>query len=157
MISEITTHKLKPDETELIRTVANWYFDEWESPVDHTVSRLQKQEPEDMLCHYILMYNDTPIASGGIFFNVNLFKVYPDMKKYTPMIGMVFTIETFRRQGLAAKILQKLEEEARKAGYEELFLYTATAESLYTKCGWSTFLHLKYKGLDTVVMKKKIQ
>lgn len=156
MLSEINIRKVKPNEEKFIQTVAQWYFKEWGSPVERTVSRLRDQNPEDMICHYIALYNDMPVASGGIFFNVNLHTTYPETKKYAPMVGMVFTVEEFRRRGIAERILGLLEEEAKTANIKTLYLYTATAESLYKKCGWSTILPIQYKGLDTVVMEKHL-
>ena len=41
-------------------------------------------------------------------------------------------------------------------GLPAIYLYTFTAESLYTKCGWKTIDKVSYKGYGTVIMQKEI-
>jgi len=54
MVHEILINKLDPTDKDLILKIANWYFDEWNNPIDKIIHRLTNQPNEDVLFQLVL-------------------------------------------------------------------------------------------------------
>lgn len=84
----------------------------------------------------LLIRNGITIGGGG-------FKFYDT---HTAEIKRVWTDENYRRQGLAAKILSALEQQARNQGYQRIYLTTGCrqpeAVNLYLKNGYTNMFDL---------------
>lgn len=154
MDPRIDIRPLHFSESDLIRKIAGWYRDEWQTPLEDTLERLGNPDPEDI--HLVLSKDDDVLATGAVTYKVNLPKVYPEMARLGPWIGWLYTADGARGQGLGALLLQALESRARDAGHAKLYLYTSTAESLYRRNDWQVIRTLEYKGLPNVVMEKSL-
>lgn len=149
--------ELHKDEKELIIQIADWYFEEWESPIERTFDRLT-QQPNDQLLTQLVLFEDGELAAtGALCHDPNILKVYPDLQQYGPWIAMLITKKSKRGRGLGALVLEALEKEAKTLDFSTIYLYTFTAESLYKRAGWSTFMTVEYKQHSTVVMKKDLK
>lgn len=140
----------------LINKIANWYFNEWDTPIEKTVSRLLNQPNDDVLIHIVLFLNGEAIGSGGICTKVNLLSTHERFRQFNPWIALVYTEEKYRSRGFGKMLMDQLDNHAREIGLSKIYLYTATAESLYKRCGWTEIERIIYKGQDTVVMEKEI-
>lgn len=73
-----------------------------------------------------------------------------------PWISAVFVKEHWRTQGIATKLIERCENEAKKSGAKRLYLSTELASGLYEKLGWHTIEICMYKGVTVHVMCKSI-
>lgn len=148
--------ELDKNDNARITQIAQWYEDEWQSPKERTIQRLSSQPNEYLLCQLLLVQEDELLGSGALCHDPNILKVYPNLSAYGPWIAMLVTAKSKRGRGLGAFLLQALENKAIELGFSTLYLYTFTAESLYKRAGWTTFMTVDYKQHSTVVMKKEL-
>ena len=71
-------------------------------------------------------------------------------------LSLVYTTPENQNKGYGTMLCHKIEDMARAQGVQEYFLFTYTAEKLYTKLGWQVMERLVARGKDMVIMKKKI-
>lgn len=157
MKKSITIQQINPEDASLIKTIANWYWTEWQVPKEQTMLRLANQHPNDLHFHLMLFADAEPAATGGLYAQVGLLKSQPVYERYGPWVGLVYTATEHRQKGYGAELLLEIERRAANLGLNDLYLYTHTAESLYRKNGWATFEHATYRGHTVAVMKKSIQ
>lgn len=72
----------------------------------------------------------------------------------TPWVTSLFVVPDERRQGIAIKLIQTVEELALKLGYSEIFARSATAVDLFRINKWRAFDRLEDGNL--MVFRKKI-
>ena len=116
-------------------------------------AELDRYPPQDFLPpigNFLLLIDGQTTIGGGAF------KFYDDK---TAELKRIWVDDGYRRQGLAAKILQKLEKQAAIQGYERLYLTTGfrqpEAVNLYLKNGyrnlfdlngdWEAYRHLPFE------------
>ncbi len=84
--------------------------------------------------HLVIYADGTPVATG---------RLYEEEAGYH--IGRVAVLKEYRKLYLGAKILQILEEEARKLGYPQIFLSAQTrVQGFYEKNGYVSQNDLHY-------------
>lgn len=71
-----------------------------------------------------------------------------------PWIGGIYVVPEFRRRGVASTILNRLEHESARLGYSSCFLWTPSAEALYSSLGWNTLEQMKYCDAPATIMTK---
>lgn len=79
-----------------------------------------------------------------------------DRPDLTPWLADVFVKPDYRGRGVATSLIQRIESKARSAGVVMLYLYTPDAAKLYQKLGWRIFEECQYKGIEVLIMSKKI-
>jgi N-acetylglutamate synthase-like GNAT family acetyltransferase len=62
----------------------------------------------------------------------------------------------FRGMGIASELCKRIEYEALRLGYLNLYLFTKDQMSLYSRMGWETMSVEEYKGMNVTIMKKEI-
>jgi GNAT superfamily N-acetyltransferase len=62
----------------------------------------------------------------------------PERPDLTPWLANVFVPPEARGRGLASRLVRRVEQAAAEIGTRTLWLYTGTAEGLYTRLGWET-------------------
>lgn len=154
MVSEIKIEKLDPSDEDLIRKIAQWYFDEWNTSIEKTSRRLSNQPSEDTLLQLVLSSNQQVVATGGLCNNVNIYKEHPKLKRFGPWIGLLYTQTEYRNKGLGSILLKGIERYAITKDLNKIYLYTFTAESLYQRLGWKEIDRVMYKDHETIVMEK---
>jgi len=152
----IAFQKIRPDDHDLIELIAEWYFKEWSTPFETTLLRLTDKASKDVIFQLVLTKDGEPAATAGLYNQVGLLSVYPELKKFKPWIASLYTASQYRNQGYGNKLLAKMEEISLELGYKELYLHTYSAERLYLKNNWKPVERLPYKGYVTVVMKKEL-
>jgi GNAT superfamily N-acetyltransferase len=154
--SGIAIRKVHKTEEEVILRIANWYFNEWNTPIEKTVRRLTEQPNEDLLFQLILTFNGELAATAGLCYKVNLHDIHPQFKEYGPWIGLLYTHASYRNRGLGQNLLRQMEAQAAELHYSCIYLYTFIAENMYKSNGWQEIDRVPYKGHDTLVMKKEL-
>lgn len=61
-----------------------------------------------------------------------------------------------RGQGIGARLLAALEQEARNLGFPHIHCGTSTAESLLRRCGWQLIEHIAHEGQRLGVYRKAL-
>jgi GNAT superfamily N-acetyltransferase len=98
--------------------------------------------------------NDVPIATGGLYNHVGLLDKEPRFKIYKNWLALLYTIQDMRYHGFGALICRHIEEHSKQIGINEIYLFTDTAESLYTRLGWHPKERLNFGERNIVIMKK---
>jgi GNAT superfamily N-acetyltransferase len=76
-----------------------------------------------------------------------------------PWITALFVDKSFRRKHIGEKLIQKAKAKARKKGYNEIFLDTASSSGYYDKIGgWETLGTALWEAWnqDVVIMKSSV-
>jgi len=74
----------------------------------------------------------------------------------TPWLAALYVAPEFRKLGIASALVRAIEQHARNAGCRELYLYTVTAEPLYTKLGWTARDRFDSHGEKFVLMARTL-
>ena len=74
----------------------------------------------------------------------------------TPWLASLFVAGEFRGRGLGRALVSAVEQEARKLGNDQIYLYTDEAEPLYHKLGWTVAERDVWQGVPTVLMSKRL-
>lgn len=156
MDTKIAIRKLGPNDKNSINQIAHWYFNEWNTPIEKTIQRLSSQPNDDTIFQAALTVNGKLVATGGLCNEVNIYKKHPELNRFKPWVGLLYTQREYRNKGLGQKLLGFIEQFAQEIGLNRIYLYTFTAESFYKSCGWSGIEKVDYKEHDTLVMTKDI-
>ncbi|MEZ4843000.1 MAG: hypothetical protein R2784_21315 [Saprospiraceae bacterium] len=90
MKANIEIIKLDPNDGGMIDKIANWYFSEWNTPIEKTIERLTNYPSDDTLLQAILTINGELIATGGLCNNVNIFNKHPELMEFKPWIALLY-------------------------------------------------------------------
>ncbi|MEO1032688.1 MAG: GNAT family N-acetyltransferase [Bacteroidota bacterium] len=156
MNSKIKIDKLDPNDKVSICRIADWYFKEWDTPIEKTIKRLSNQSKDDIIFQAILTIDEELIATGGLCINVNIYNQYPELKAFKPWIGLLYTRVEFRNRGFGQRLLEFIEQYAKDINLNKIYLYTFTAQSFYETNGWTVMKSVEYKDHNTYVMEKEI-
>lgn len=79
-----------------------------------------------------------------------------DRLELTPWLAAVYVKPKYRRQGIAATLVGRVEQEAKALGTEQIYLFTEHEEAFYAKRGWELMEHRDYHGTPVAVMVKAL-
>ncbi|WDP92727.1 MAG: GNAT family N-acetyltransferase [Desulfobacter sp.] len=79
-----------------------------------------------------------------------------DRQHLFPWLAAVFVKSEFRNQGVGTRLLNSIDAECLKLGYDRYYLYTGEARNFYLKRGWAVIEERRYHGEEVVVMGKTI-
>lgn len=148
----ISSRVIFPSDEQAIGLISNWYYQEWKIPVSTTVQNQQALVDGGGQFQAILLKDDVPIATGGVYKHVALLDREPRFRAYKHWLALVYTKPELRGKGYGAEICKFIQGEAKEGGIKELFLFTHTAESLYKRLGWEEIERLSAAGKEIVVM-----
>lgn len=81
----------------------------------------------------------------------------PDkMQNLCPWVDGVFVNPAYRKQGIATRLIGRIEKVASSLGVKRLYLSTANAEAFYSRLGWQFIERCAYKGIMVSVMQKTV-
>ena len=92
---------------------------------------------------------DQPLGSASI--------INHDLKthlEFTPWVASVIVHPNYRRQGVGAMLMNRIDREAIQLGLERLYLFTPDQEAFYSTLGWEVILNDYYNGRPIVIMEK---
>ncbi|MGD9639459.1 MAG: GNAT family N-acetyltransferase [Alphaproteobacteria bacterium] len=78
-------------------------------------------------------------------------------QEQTPWIAAVYTLYRYRGNGLAKKLISRLEEEAVKLGFKEIYLHSESTAGYYPQLGYQKIETVKDENADigeTTLFKK---
>lgn len=134
--------------------LATWFDEQWgKDPLDRyepSLERLKGNLNSDCIPFTLVGFADgKPVATACLQESMMAVK-----RPFGPWVAYVYVLPELRGKNLGAKIMNVLENEARRIGFRNIYLNTAFAEPFYTKLGWEAIEELtEPRG---VVMKKSI-
>ncbi|MCI5058709.1 MAG: GNAT family N-acetyltransferase [Flavobacteriales bacterium] len=135
--------------------LSSWYLKEWGISRER-LNLFMAKEHGRVIEHYMLFQNEELIAAGGLFKKVGIHDFYPDYAKYGPWVGLVYVEPFWRNQGLASKIMDRIELKAKERNDENIFLHTNSAVKLYERRGYVKHSVIDYHKQDYHIMSKKL-
>ena len=152
----ISYKKVSSEDTTSINLIADWYLKEWHIPAETTIQKLSTPTSKAIPFQIIMSIDKLPIATGGLYHHVALLDREPKFNIYGPWLALVYTNAENRNKGYGALLCKKIEELAKELKLKEIFLFTHTAESLYTRLGWTAFERITINDRNIVIMKKEL-
>ncbi len=146
------------DRQAALPTVAKWYFEEWGylgagDSADEVAEKIQIYLNNDKI-PLIIIAVDGNEALGVVQLKYREMDIYPDKEHW---LGGVFVAPQHRGKGIASKIITRALAVAESLNVKSLYLQTEDSQgSLYATLGWQPLEKVNYRGLDVLVMEKKI-
>lgn len=141
------------DAQERLPELCQWLFDEFdhiypggtlETRTAKMKLRLNRDKPPLTIVAHI--DGQTVGTSGLVPANM---ESHPEL---SPWLSTVYIASKFRGRGYAHTLIERILEEARRLGFNKLYLWTYKKETLYASMGWKLELREQYKGVNASVM-----
>ena len=139
---------------ELAPIVARWLVAEFGRPDSRTgeeLAALILSPPVGPEETFVLFDQDRPVGTASL--------AHDDLatrRDLTPWLAGVFVEPAYRGRGYASALVRRVEAFALASSVPTLWLYTWTAESLYTRLGWKrTGLETNH-GQEVVLMSRRL-
>jgi predicted acetyltransferase len=89
-------------------------------------------------------------------FQACIFSTTITHRHLTPWLSTVFVADKHRGNGVASDLSLRMITEAKRLGYNQLYLFTPHSERLYASLGWQTFGRNEHNGTELVLMQRAI-
>jgi GNAT superfamily N-acetyltransferase len=138
--------------------VAQWYFDQWMREVPGrtlagTQAALEAYLNRDRIPLIVLAVDGDEVV-GAAQLKFREMDIYPDKEHW---LGGVFVAPGQRGQGVATRTVNRAVDIARSLGIGTLHLQTGKLDGgLYARLGWHAFEQVSYKGLEVLVMERRL-
>ncbi len=153
---EIKIQLINPDDNENIQTLANWYLNEWNIPIDTSIKKLKTLSKDAKEFQFLMIVDNEPVATGGIYQHVGLLDKVPRLSIYKNWLALLYTLPNHRKKGYGELLCKRIQIHAKKLELKNIYLFTHTSENLYKKLNWELLERLDLGGKDIVVMKKNL-
>lgn len=155
-IEHLVIEPLDSNDKYLALIVANWYYREWKIPIDKTLQRLLHLGQSKYPFHVVIFENGIPIGTGGLSYNVSITKVFPEFTDKGPWVTTLYTVPSKRGNGIGSILCNHIEMVGKDHGFDKIYLYTQSAETLYLRREWEPVKRVIYHSRDTVIMSKSL-
>ena len=119
---------------ELMEPAARWFHDKWGAPLEAYLSCMDDYLAGNTEYGWYLCLDGGAIVGGlGVIDND-----FHDRKDLTPNICAVYTMEAYRGQGIAGRLLNMAVEDLRQKGVSPVYLLTDHT-GFYERYGWEFF------------------
>jgi predicted N-acetyltransferase YhbS len=141
------------DNEQHVPTLAAWHHAQFGylSPNSTLASRQEKLEAtcrKDALPITLIALSD----EGDLLGSASILITTITHQHLTPWLSTVFVAEKFRGHGIASGLSLRMIGEAKRLGYDQLYLFTPHNERLYARLGWETFGRATHNGTEVVLM-----
>lgn len=139
---------------QFIPTIAAWQQEEFgylnpNGTVEERVARLSKANDRQQLPISLVAISPDRNALVG---SANVLATTLTHKHLTPWLSSVFVPAEQRGKGIASALTLAAASEARRLGFDTIYLFTPRNESLYARLGWATFDRVVLNGVPAAVM-----
>jgi GNAT superfamily N-acetyltransferase len=155
-MADIKFHILRQDDLKLFQLIADWYLSEWQIPTHKTVQRLQDITADNLQFQVLMLLDDFPIATGGLYDHVGLLDKEPRLKIYKNWLALVYTTPDSRGKGYGALICKYIQDHSKSLGLDKIYLFTDTAERLYKRLNWTELERIQVGNRNVVLMEKNL-
>jgi GNAT superfamily N-acetyltransferase len=142
---------------QFVPLIAEWQHKTWghlpgARTYEQIVERLQAHLQRNAIPVTFVAWVDG-VPAGCASLVANDMKPLPD---WIPWLASVFVMPEFRRQGIGAKVVERVAAEATSLGYPRLYLYTLDQMHFYEELGWQTSHVRFYRDHDMTVMARDL-
>ena len=155
-MADINYQIIKPGDDEEIALIATWYLKEWNIPTATTVAKIKKLSGDNNEFQVLMIVDNEPIATGGLYNHVAILDKEPGLKMYKNWLALVYTTPAQRGKGFGTLLCKEIQQQSAALGLKEIYLFTHTAESLYQRLGWQQVERLNLAGKEIIVMTKAL-
>lgn len=139
---------------QFIPTIAAWQQEEFgylnpNGTVEERVARLSKANDRQQLPISLVAISPDRNALVG---SANVLATTLTHKHLTPWLSSVFVPAEQRGKGIASALTLAAASEARRLGFDTIYLFTPRNESLYARLGWATFDRVVLNDVPAAVM-----
>jgi GNAT superfamily N-acetyltransferase len=145
--------ELLADHPLLVPVVSGWHFDEWSdrypgtTRAAWTAELAGRCERDRIPITFVALVDSEAVGSASL--------VVCDMDTkldLSPWLAAVYVRPAFRHRGIATALVTHALVQARRFGVLQLYLWTDSAVSLYSRLGWRPLAEEPYKRKPVVVM-----
>ena len=141
------------DHLDLVDTIARWHWEEWghldpEGSLPSWTEGLRRRTNRDTI-HTTYVALEGEELLGSVTLVEHDMSIHQDL---TPWVAGVYVKPESRGQGVATALIRHAVAQAAQMGIERLYLYTASAQGLYEKLGWSHIVEDDYDGRRVDIM-----
>ena len=134
------TLREKPD---LMQKAAQWFSEHWHIPKEAYLKEMKAYLDKKTEYGWYLCLNGNDIVAGmGVIKND-----FHNRKDLFPNVCAVYTEKTFRRQGIASKLLNMVVDDLKSKGITPIYLL-ADIVGFYEKYGWEFLCMAQGDGED---------
>ena len=147
------------DRVEVIPTIANWYFGEWghllrDDSIERTRDRIEGYLNRDQIPFILIAMNENDLVGAAQLKYHEMAELFPDREHW---LGGVYVEPGCRGRGYGSRIVERIVDMAPKYGVETLHLQTEALDGgLYTRLGWTPCVQVTSRGVDVLVMERRL-
>ena len=145
------------DHLEVVPQLAHWFYQEWAYlhpgwTLAEAERLLSERANTQQLPMAMLAFEDQELL-GTVSLKIQDMDTHPEL---TPWLAGLYVAAPWRRQGIGAKLVAAIEQQALALGVERLYLYTPVSETFYIKLGWQQKEKTEYHHIPVTLMQKNI-
>ena len=148
IIEEIGSHR------DWITTIARWHFDQWgrltgSDTLAEYVRMLQQSAGSGSVPTVLVASDGTELLGSASLLRCDM-TIRADL---TPWLAQLFVTPAHRRGGVGAALVKAVAQQAKRLGFERLYLYTSgDLPRYYERLGWVVRERVAYLGKERTVM-----
>jgi GNAT superfamily N-acetyltransferase len=145
--------ELLADHPLLVPVVSGWHFDEWSdrypgtTRAAWTAELAGRCERDRIPMTFVALVDAEAVGSASLV--VGDMDTRPDL---SPWLAAVYVLPAFRHRGIATALVSHALVQARRFGVRQLYLWTDSAASLYSRLSWRLLAEEPYQGKTVLVM-----
>jgi len=157
LINKLQT-SLLADDLHCVDSIAQWYYDQWlKHRSNFTLSKVKASvalSTSRLGPPLIVLAKVDDELAGAAQLKIREMSIYPQFEHW---VGGVYVDSRFRDFGIAAKLVQEVIVQAKRAGITTLYLQTENhSGGLYKKLGFCPIEKVVYEGHEVLVMKYQL-
>jgi GNAT superfamily N-acetyltransferase len=141
------------DHPEFIPVLAGWHHQEWAylRPGDTLEARTERLRAECGRGEIPTVF--VALEDGNLLGSAMLIEHDMDTRmELAPWLAGVFVAPDYRHRGIGSALVRRVVQCAKSLGIKRLYLYTPSAERLYSQLGWSFLERTSYQGTEVAIM-----
>jgi GNAT superfamily N-acetyltransferase len=144
---------LLADHPLLVPVISGWHFDEWSERYPGTTRTAWAAElagwceRDQLPITFVALVDAEAVGSASLV--VCDMDTRPDL---SPWLAAVYVLPAYRRRGIATALVTHALAQARRFDVRQLYLWTESAASLYSRLGWRPLAKEVYQGKPVLVM-----
>jgi GNAT superfamily N-acetyltransferase len=139
-----------------LQTVAAWVYDEWlrHEPgvtLAQVEDKFRAHCQRDAIPLTILALDEaqTPLGTASLY--TEDMATHPHL---SPWLAAVYVAPAYRRRGVGAQLVARIEQIAADLGIAQLYLFTPDQVPFYTRLGWASHEQSTYRNHSVTIMTK---
>jgi predicted N-acetyltransferase YhbS len=141
------------DHMEAVPLLADWHHHEWkESTLESTAAELRSHTGRRQIPTTLVAIEEERVVGSTSLLVADLV----GWENLTPWVASVYVAPDCRGRGIGTELIARAVEEARLLGILEVYLFTASKETYYSRLGWRRMASAQYRGKDIVIMRRDV-